>query len=606
MKDSVKRSRLGTWFFRMVINPGKELDFLDEEQVTSPGKMMARSFLHNRVAMMGLVIFVLILALVVIGPIFFPIDLAYQDTTQINVPPGMSMMSVPKALLNDIKILEAGTTYGIGVSNAGDVYTWGYASVTKAANVADIPPEVAGADIVDLAVGYDHVAAVDTNGQLYAWGNDRLNQCQIPQNIQGLTVKQLEASFQFTGIVTEDGEVHFWGNTNGADTKVHKDYQGNIAQIALTNTAYIALTKDGEVVYPGSKKSNSFAVIPEGLDSGVVQVAATTASCAALKEDGTVIVWGNGYKGEANVPQTDSRIVALYGGRYHYTALLESGEVISWGDNTNKQINVPKMDLSSGVKLMNSGYYQNYVVTNDGKLYTWGLRGYLLGSDDLGRDVLSRIINGGKVTMTVGAVSVIISLAIGVSLGCLAGFFGGLVDIIVMRISEVINSLPFLPFALILSAILGTSVSQEARIYIIMVVQGLLYWPNSCRLVRAQVLAARENEYVMAAKAMGERERDVIFKQILPNILSQVLVTATLSFATCMLTESSLSYLGFGIVAPTPTWGNMLKGANNSVVIQQYWWRWVFPALIFGICTISINLMGDGMRDAVDPKSEER
>ena len=148
--------------------------------------------------------------------------------------------------------------------------------------------------------------------------------------------------------------------------------------------------------------------------------------------------------------------------------------------------------------------------------------------------------------------------------------------------------------------------SLTQRMYLIMVVLGLLSWPSLARLVRAQILAVREQEYVMAAKAMGVKEMTIVFKHILPNILSVILVNVTLSFATCMLTESSLSYLGFGIIPPTPTWGNMLTGCNNSVVIQQYWWRWVFPALIFGICTIAINLIGDGLRDAVDPKSGER
>ena len=106
--------------------------------------------------------------------------------------------------------------------------------------------------------------------------------------------------------------------------------------------------------------------------------------------------------------------------------------------------------------------------------------------------------------------------------------------------------------------------------------------------------------------ALGVREKSIIFHHIIPNVMSLILVNATLSFATCMLTESSLSYMGFGIAPPTPTWGNMLTGANNSIVIQQYWWRWVFPAAIFGICTICINLVGDALRDAVDPKSAER
>ena len=120
--------------------------------------------------------------------------------------------------------------------------------------------------------------------------------------------------------------------------------------------------------------------------------------------------------------------------------------------------------------------------------------------------------------------------------------------------------------------------------------------------------SARNEIIKQAASHAGEekREKNIIFHHIIPNVMSLILVNATLSFATCMLTESSLSYMGFGIAPPTPTWGNMLTGANNSIVIQQYWWRWVFPAAIFGICTICINLVGDALRDAVDPKSAER
>ena len=208
--------------------------------------------------------------------------------------------------------------------------------------------------------------------------------------------------------------------------------------------------------------------------------------------------------------------------------------------------------------------------------------------------------------MTVGAIAVIISLIIGIVLGGLAGYFGGWIDMLIMRVAEVVGGLPFLPFAMILSAIIGTRISVEQRMYLIMVVLGVLSWPGTCRLIRAQILSQREQEFVIAAKAMGVKEGAIVFRHILPNVLSMILVTATLDFATCMLTESTLSYLGFGISAPTPTWGNMLTSANNSVVIQQFWWRWVFPATIFGICTVCINLIGDALRSAFDPKSAER
>ena len=131
-------------------------------------------------------------------------------------------------------------------------------------------------------------------------------------------------------------------------------------------------------------------------------------------------------------------------------------------------------------------------------------------------------------------------------------------------------------------------------------------WTGICRLVRAQVLAEREKEYVLAAKAMGVREWPLIVRHIIPNVLSVVIVDMTLSFAACMLTESGLSYLGFGVAEPRPTWGNMLSGCNDSVIIQYYWWRWLFPAVALGLNTIAINVIGDGMRDAIDPKTEER
>ena len=423
---------------------------------------------------------------------------------------------------------------------------------------------------------------------------------------KNLGIKQIEASNQFSAAVTEDGELFLWGNGNQADIKVKKEYQGNIEKVALTARAYIALTKDGAVVYSGFQKDNALVRIPDGLDSGVVDIAASSNAVAAVKEDGTVVVWGTCTNGEKNVPAFESKPVELYGGRYHFTALMDDGEVISWGDNTHGQASVPASFNDKEIVTVYAGFYQNYAVTVDGDVETWGLKGYVCGTDDLGRDVFNRIINGGKVTMTVGAISVIIQLIIGIILGGLAGYFGGWVDNIIMRISEVVGGLPFLPFAMILSAIIGTRITVEQRMYLIMVVLGILSWPGICHLIRAQILSQREQEYVTAAKALGVREKSIIFHHIIPNVMSLILVNATLSFATCMLTESSLSYMGFGIAPPTPTWGNMLTGANNSIVIQQYWWRWVFPAAIFGICTICINLVGDALRDAVDPKSAER
>lgn len=608
MEQSTKRpSRLATWLGRWFYGSKKELSFLEEEQVTSPTRMMVKQFFHNKIAMTGMVIFISILLLVTIGPYFLPIDLSYSDSTQQNVPPGLNFQKLPEGLKNNVRHIAPGTTYSVGVSNEGRVYTWGYTRVSETIDIANIPEEVLAANIQQVAAGFDHAVAVDDTGKLYVWGNERLGQGDIPAAAKNQNVKQLAAGVQYSAIVTQEGKVFLWGNSNSADIKIKKDFQGKVDKIALSDYAYVSLMKDGGVKYTGFNTSTPYAQIPAGLESGVVDVAATSSTFAAVKEDGSVSVWGNVTHGENLVPQHEGKIVSISGGRYHYSALLDNGDVISWGDTFFKQTKVPAAAATGGnVTQLFTGYYQNYALTETGEVEAWGLKGYLLGTDQLGRDMLTRIVNGGKVTMTVGAIAVLIELVLGILIGGLAGYFGKKIDMILMRLAEIVTGMPFLPLALILSSVLASRVSLQQRMYLIMVVLGVLSWPNLARLVRAQILAEREKEFVVAAKAMGVKEMAIVFKHILPNVLSSVLVTVTLDFATCMLTESSLSYLGFGIVPPTPTWGNMLTGANNSVVIQQYWWRWVFPAVIFGICTICINLMGDGLRDAVDPKSAER
>ena len=229
-----------------------------------------------------------------------------------------------------------------------------------------------------------------------------------------------------------------------------------------------------------------------------------------------------------------------------------------------------------------------------------------MGTDQLGRDVFRRLLVGGRMTMTVGFIAVIISTVIGVLVGGISGYKGGKVDNLMMRLTEIVSSIPFLPFCIILSSILGNSIDQTQKIILIMFILGLLSWPGIARLVRGSVLAEREQEFVTAAKALGVKEFGIILRHILPNIITVIIVNATLDFATCMLTESSLSFIGFGVTEPNATWGNMLNGAQNGQVIENYWWRWLFPSIAFGICTISINCVGDGLRDAIDPKSKER
>lgn len=608
----VKRNKRGfhlsTWIKRLIW-PGKELDFLQEEAVISPMRSVLKRFFHNKIALTGLVILTLMFLLVLIGPLFFPLDISYSDSTQQNLPPSVNMMKVPEALKENLQDIGPGTSYGVGCDKGGKVYTWGYTKITERIDLSDIPVQVQNDKIVDVAAGHDHVVALSEDGILYAWGNDRLGQCDIPASAnRGNTFVQIDAGAQFSAALTDEGRLYLWGNASLADIKIKDEYQGDIVKFAMCDYAYVCLMRDGSVQYTGYKTSTTYANIPEALNSGVVDISASGNSFIAIKDDGSVYVWGNVANGEGQIPEYDGKIVEIHGGRNHYIALLDTGEIIAWGNNHFGQVDIPKAldgGENQGAQIYVS-YFQNYVVTESGDVVTWGLKGYPLGTDYLGRDILTRLINGGRVTMTVGAVAVIICMILGLIIGGIAGYFGGKLDIVLMRIAEVVNGIPFLPLAMILSSLIPPSVTLTQRMYLIMVVMGALQWPSLATLVRAQILRVREQEYVMAAKAMGVKEGKIVSRHIIPNIMSVILVNVALSFATCMLYESSLSYLGFGIIPPTPTWGNMLTGCNSSVVIQQFWWRWVFPALALGICTIATNLIGDGMRDAIDPKSEDR
>ena len=615
MSKNKKEFFLVRWFKRMFLGQRPELSMEEEEKIQTPLRQMISNFVHKPLAMIGLIVFLSIFAFVMIGPKYWVLDLSEQDATLTNLPPSNNMMTVPEKMLsNGIADIAAGNTYGIGTDVNGELYIWGHTRITEKIDIANVPQEVLDADLSMIAAGTDHVVALAEDGQVYVWGNTRLKQDKFGNDMEKAMKKggkdweviQLEASNQFSAIVTSDGNCYLWGNGNMADVKIKSKFQGKVAKVALTENEYIALMTDGSVAYTGNKDKNSpFARIPDEVKSknSAVDIASTSKSVAALTKDGKVVVWGSASKGENKVPEFGAKVAKLYGGRYHYTALLEDGSVVTWGDNKYKQLDVPEELASVKIDRMFVSNYQNYALDTEGKLHTWGLKGFVLGTDTLGRDMLTRIVNGGKVTMTVGAISVIIATILGIILGGTAGYFGGKLDMLIMRVAEIVGGLPFIPFAMILSAVIGTRLDPTQRMYLIMVVLGVLSWVPTCRLVRSQILAQREMEYVTAAKAMGIKESTIVFRHILPNVFSLLIVSMTLDFATCMLTESTLSYLGFGIPLPTPTWGNLLNGANNSIVIQQYWWQWVFPATIFGICTICINLIGDGLRDALDPKT---
>ena len=597
-KTKKKRSTVGRAASRMMIGGVPEQE--QEEEILTPARMVWQSFLGDKVAMAGVICFSLVFLCCLALPYFLPIDLYYQDVTQANVAPGFGMLKVPSALQENVRQLDLGSTFSVGIDQAGNVYEWGSFPNKKLKNL----PAGMG-KLVQISAGLDHVVALTEDGEIVTWGNDRMGLGSIPAELRmGETVKEIFAGYQISLALTEDGRLYNWGNSYLTDLRFPEGIQGKIESFAVNPDIVMVLTKDGEVAVL-SNKPGAYTAIPEEIQGRVTGLALSDESAAALTEDGVIHTWGNNIKGSREVPEEiQGHVTKVRGGRYHFVALLDDGTTAAWGDDTFGQSSVPR--ISEPVKEIAAGYYGSYVTGESGRVYGFGLDGYLMGTDAFGRDVFRRLLKGGRMTMTVGAIAVILSTFIGVIVGGISGYKGGRIDNLLMRLTEIVSSLPFLPFAIILSAIIGNSISETQRIIMIMVILGLLSWPGIARLVRGSVLAEREQEFVTAAKALGVKESGIIFRHILPNVITVIIVNATLDFATCMLTESSLSFIGFGVTEPNATWGNMLNGARSATVIESYWWRWVFPALVLAVCTISINCIGDGLRDAIDPKSRER
>lgn len=222
-------------------------------------------------------------------------------------------------------------------------------------------------------------------------------------------------------------------------------------------------------------------------------------------------------------------------------------------------------------------------------------RVHVLGTDAAGRDVFSRLLYAGRVSLSVGLVAVSIYTAIGMTLGALAGYFGGWVDGLVMRLADVFLSFPSLIIIITMVAVLGPS------IYNVMLAIGLLGWPPIARLLRGDLLSLREREFVTASRAIGAPGWRIVTRHLLPNALAPIIVAATFGIANAILLEAGLSFLGLGVPPPTASWGNMLTDAQSLTVLESMLWLWIPPGVMIALAVLSINFIGDGLRDALDP-----
>ena len=221
---------------------------------------------------------------------------------------------------------------------------------------------------------------------------------------------------------------------------------------------------------------------------------------------------------------------------------------------------------------------------------------HILGTDAAGRDVFARLVFGAQISLIVGLTAVLLSSVIGTVIGLSSGYAGGKVDETLMRFTELVMTFPTFFAVILLVALIGPNLLN------VILVIGVLGWTGLARLVRGQVLALREVEYVLAARAVGVPDRRILSRHILPGVMPYIMVAATLGLANAILTEAALSFLGLGVRMPTSTWGNMLNAAQSLIVLESQPWLWIPPGLALGLTVMAVNFVGDGLRDALDPR----
>ncbi len=603
---------------RAFLGGGVSFTNFEEDALKAPMQVIFEKMLKSKLAVFGALAFITVFILCFLGSALIPLNENYTELTHANLPPSINYLNYPSELSNKKVVkISSGISFSVAITDMGEFYIWGTEANKEQKNVSDyifdVPLEVTQNKIVDVAAGGNHVTAIDENGNFYTWGYKGSGQLDIPSTVTDtfknleIDIKQISALSQWTAVLGTNGELYLWGSTGAKNTLlISSKIQGRITKFAGADNNIALLLDDGTITVIGDQGTEFATQLPEQLTSGsvnVVDIAATNRNVLALDDKGNVYSWGGSQDELLKTPQFDEKISGIHAGYRNFIALSENGNITIWGDDNYAQLNLP--DNAKDITTIFADYFQFYGIDQNNEIIAWGNKGYFFGSDQFGRDIFTRIIHGGRISLTVGALAVVISTFIALFVGLCSGYFGGWVDHVLMRITDVFSAIPFFPIAITLSYAIGFSLSQAQKMYLIMIILGLLGWMSLARFIRAQLLLEREKDFVLAARALGLRNGTIMWQHILPNIFNVVIVNLTLSYASSLLSEASLSFLGFGVAEPTPSWGNMLNSAQDISVIQFYWWRWLIPALFVIITTLSVNLVGDALREVMDPKAEE-
>ena len=557
---------------------------LDDEQrvkVLSPGMMVAKRFFRNRLAMVGLIIIVCMFIFSFVGGMFAPYSekqvfrttetaikdyagVAENKDWQYSIADGKDFPAAAQAQMilainkEQTSFTAKDVTYGLLKKSDNLYYIVQGEQIATTTNVRgafNYNEIVAGALTDNVKAAYEAAVAAnatefDADGVHYSITQQgRMNSINVAENIA------IASKFVFSG-ATQDIQPSFEFKCAALDA-----VEAEATSVEVEGTTYTIKEND------------------EG---------------ALFYKDGEEYVLVSTY----NIsPANDGVFLTLDFRRAALEAIDEGNEKFSYTDEDGKETEYV-------LKRKNEQYtVRNYVETQVNDTYAKPSKTHILGTDGHGMDMLTRLMFGGRISLMVGFVTVILEVFIGVIMGGVAGYFGGWVDTLIMRLVDIFYCIPSLPLYIILGAIMDFwKIDPQLRIFVLCAMLGLLGWAGVARMVRGQILSLREQEFMTAAEALGISTHRRIFVHLIPNVVPQLIVIATMGLGDTILTEATLSFLGLGVKFPYASWGNIINAVNDSYVMTNFWFVWIPAGILILLTVLGFNFIGDGLRDAFDPK----
>lgn len=661
-------------------NELKHLDDATRVKIISPGRLVAKRFVRNRLAIVGTVILIFMFVFSFICPLFYSWgqterDYKYDsmntnyalakenreylsytiDDAQINNSVLLNMNSNINAMAKNGQsslAIFADDEYFLLEPLAERIYVLSQFDGTEVAVFGDYTTQVATYYLIGSSVRYaDGVEPLDVDfesavKELAGQGTFDLNGVTYEMR-SGTEPKTFDVFALVSGAFSYPGEALGDAFENAAKAAAEA---GN-ASFSVGGADY-ALVVDGSA-YRAVECSNSRRVAVSTMYYNVMQEAGASysddfrvKSLLAVADGGSFEADGTTYTvdttGETPVfyredgslyAELSTFVIRRYDGtdtmnydlKVAITDAIEAMEA-EGSSKTTLQYQLPKQsEEDSSYELDENGNYiyedaeltitrkdtQEYQITANMSQYMFNSYAkpsskHILGTDGDGYDVLARMMYGGRISLMVGFVVVILETILGVIMGGLAGYFGGVVDNIIMRMVDIFYCLPSMPIMIILGAMMDAQrFSTYARLLVMMAVLGILGWAGIARLVRGQILSLREQDFMTATEATGVRVNRRIFRHLVPNVMPQLIVTATSGLGGVILTESTLSFLGLGVKPPLATWGTMINSVSSQAALENYYYIWIPVGMLICLTVIAFNFVGDGLRDAYDPKSKE-